>query len=73
MAKAIAQGVATRASDGRRPQAGNAVAAEPTASAKPWWHQINVEAIEDAVPGGKFPRATKWVGKSPPQYLEEDE
>ena len=49
------------------------MAAEPTASAKPWWHQINVEAIEDAVPGGKFPRATKWVGKSPPQYLEEDE
>jgi hypothetical protein len=38
-----------------------------------WWHQINVEAIEDEVPGGKFPRVTKRVGKSPPQYLEEDE
>jgi hypothetical protein len=38
-----------------------------------WWHQINVEAIEDEVPGGKFPKVTKRVGKSPPQYLEEDE
>jgi hypothetical protein len=38
-----------------------------------WWHQINVEAIGDEVPGGKFPRVTKRVGKSPPQYAEEDE
>jgi hypothetical protein len=38
-----------------------------------WWHQINVEAIEDEVPGVKFPKVTKRVGKSPPQYLEEDE
>jgi hypothetical protein len=38
-----------------------------------WWHQINVEAIEDEVPGGKFPRVTKRVGKSPPQYTEDDE
>jgi hypothetical protein len=38
-----------------------------------WWHQINVEAIEDKVPSGKFPRVTKRVGKSPPQYAEEDE
>jgi hypothetical protein len=38
-----------------------------------WWHQINVEAIEDKVPEGKFPKVTKRVGKSPPQYLEEDE
>ena len=38
-----------------------------------WWHQINVEAIEDEVPTGKFPKVTKRVGKSPPQYLEEDE
>jgi Plasmid pRiA4b ORF-3-like protein len=37
-----------------------------------WWHQINVEAIEDEVPVGRFPKATKRVGKSPPQYLEED-
>lgn len=38
-----------------------------------WWHQIHVEAIEDKVPTGKFPKVTKRVGKSPPQYLEEDE
>jgi len=38
-----------------------------------WWHQINVEAIEAKVPGVKLPRVTKRVGKSPPQYAEEDE
>ena len=38
-----------------------------------WWHQINVEAIEDKVPKGKFPKVTARVGKSPPQYAEEDE
>ena len=38
-----------------------------------WWHQINVEAIEAGVPRGKFPKVTKRVGKSPPQYAEEDE
>ena len=38
-----------------------------------WWHQINVEAIDDQVPRGKFPKVTKKVGKSPPQYADEDE
>jgi len=38
-----------------------------------WWHQINVEAIEDKVPRGKLPKVTKKVGKSPPQYPDEDE
>jgi hypothetical protein len=38
-----------------------------------WWHQINVEAIEEEVPKGKFPKVTKRVGKNPPQYAEEDE
>jgi hypothetical protein len=38
-----------------------------------WWHQVNVEAIEDKVPRGKFPKVTKKVGKSPPQYADEDE
>lgn len=37
-----------------------------------WWHQINVEAIEDSVPTGTFPKVTKRVGKSPPQYADED-
>lgn len=38
-----------------------------------WWHQINVEAIEDKIPRGKYPKVTKKVGKSPPQYADEDE
>ncbi len=38
-----------------------------------WQHQINVEAIEEAVPQGQYPRVTKKVGKSPPQYPDEDE
>jgi hypothetical protein len=37
-----------------------------------WWHQINVERIDDSVPRGKFPRITKRLGKSPPQYPPED-
>jgi hypothetical protein len=36
-----------------------------------WWHQINVESIEDEIPRGKFPRVTKKIGKSPPQYADE--
>ena len=36
-----------------------------------WWHQINVEDIDDKVPRGKLPKVTKRVGKSPPQYIEE--
>jgi hypothetical protein len=38
-----------------------------------WWHQINVEAVEDKVSRGKLPKVTKRVGKSPPQYADEDE
>ena len=38
-----------------------------------WWHQIDVEAIEPKAPAGKFPKVTKRVGKSPPQYPDEDE
>jgi len=33
-----------------------------------WWHQIDVEAIEDAVPQGKYPKVINRVGESPPQY-----
>lgn len=35
-----------------------------------WWHQIDVAAIDDTVPKGKFPKVVKRVGKSPPQYPE---
>lgn len=38
-----------------------------------WWHQVNIEAIDDEVPKGKYPKVTKRVGKSPPQYPDEDE
>jgi len=36
-----------------------------------WWHQINVVAIVEKVPKGKYPKVTKRVGKSPPQYMDE--
>ena len=38
-----------------------------------WWHQINVAAIDDKVPRGKYPKVVKRVGKSPPQYADDEE
>jgi len=38
-----------------------------------WWHQINVVSIDDKAPKGKYPKVTKRVGKSPPQYPDLDE
>lgn len=38
-----------------------------------WWHQINVEAIDEEVPQGKYPKVIKKVGANPPQYLSGDE
>lgn len=38
-----------------------------------WWHQINVAAIEEQTPSGKYPKITKRVGASPPQYPDWDE
>jgi hypothetical protein len=35
-----------------------------------WRHQINAVAIDKKAPGGKFPRVTKRVGDSPPQYVD---
>ena len=37
-----------------------------------WWHQINVEGIGDKLPRGKLPKVTKRVGKSPPQYADDE-
>ena len=34
-----------------------------------WWHQINVLAIHDEVPKGKYPKVTRKVGACPPQYM----
>jgi len=38
-----------------------------------WWHQINVVAIEDAAPRGGYPKVTKRVGESRPQYAGGEE
>jgi hypothetical protein len=35
-----------------------------------WFHQIQVERIEDAIPTVTYPRVIKRVGKSPPQYMD---
>ena len=35
-----------------------------------WWHQINVTNILDKAPAGKYPKITKRVGASPPQYAD---
>jgi hypothetical protein len=38
-----------------------------------WWHQINVVSIEEEIPAGdNYPRVTKRVGASPPQYAESE-
>jgi hypothetical protein len=36
-----------------------------------WFHQVQVERIEQAIPTVAYPRVIKRVGKSPPQYAEE--
>lgn len=38
-----------------------------------WWHQINVVAIEQKTPKSKYPKVTKKVGQSPPQYADWNE
>ena len=35
-----------------------------------WYHQVQVERIEPAIPTVTYPRVTKRVGKSPPQYTD---
>jgi hypothetical protein len=36
-----------------------------------WFHQIDVDRIESAVPTVTYPRVIRRVGKSPPQYPDE--
>jgi len=36
-----------------------------------WFHQIQIERIEQAIPTVSYPRIIKRVGPSPPQYAEE--
>lgn len=38
-----------------------------------WWHQICVVSIASDIPPGKYPKVTKKVGKSPPQYMDAEE
>lgn len=38
-----------------------------------WWHQIDIVRIDEKASKVKYPRVTKKVGKSPPQYMDEDE
>jgi len=38
-----------------------------------WWHQINVIAIEQKTPKGRYPKIINRVGQSPPQYMDMDE
>lgn len=37
-----------------------------------WFHQIDVDRIEKAIPTVTYPRVIRRVGKSPPQYCEEE-
>jgi len=38
-----------------------------------WFHQVQVERVEQAIPTVEYPRVIKRVGKSPPQYENEEE
>jgi DNA-binding Lrp family transcriptional regulator len=38
-----------------------------------WWHQVDVQAIDENVPRGKYPKVIKRVGKNPPQYMDEED
>jgi len=35
-----------------------------------WYHQVQVERIEQAIPTVTYPRVIKRVGQSPPQYRD---
>jgi hypothetical protein len=37
-----------------------------------WYHQIRVERIDKAIPTVQYPHITRRVGKSPPQYSDEE-
>lgn len=38
-----------------------------------WFHQIQVEKVVQAIPTVEYPRVTRRVGKSPPQYYDFEE
>ncbi len=37
-----------------------------------WWRQVDVQAIDEKAPRGKYPKVIKRSGKSPPQYMDEE-
>jgi hypothetical protein len=38
-----------------------------------WWHQVTLMAIDDRASPETYPRVTKRLGQSPPQYVDWDE
>lgn len=38
-----------------------------------WWHVVRVAAIRREAPEGRYPRVVEKVGKSPPQYMDEED
>jgi hypothetical protein len=38
-----------------------------------WWHMVEVVAIAEKAPKGKYPKITARIGDSPPQYADFDE
>ena len=38
-----------------------------------WWHEITVEETDAKAEKGKYPRVLEQKGKSPPQYVFDDE
>lgn len=38
-----------------------------------WWHQLTVGAVGERAVGTRYPKVTKRVGESPPQYADWDE
>jgi hypothetical protein len=38
-----------------------------------WWHRVEVLGEEEGASRGRFPRVTRRVGESPPQYVDWDE
>ena len=38
-----------------------------------WWHQIDVISIENKNSKSKYPRISKRIGQSPPQYVDFEE
>ena len=38
-----------------------------------WWHVIEVTAIHDEIPPGRYPKITKKKGASPPQHMDRED